>query len=316
MRILHLDKNHPLLIQQLEDLGFINEENYTSSKTEIEEIIKDYDGFFIRSRFRIDKGFLEKAENLKFIGRVGAGLENIDVDYAKARGIKLLNAPEGNRDAVAEHALGLFLSLMNRFFISHYEVTNGIWLREENRGEEIMGKTVGIIGYGHMGKAFAKRLQGLGCNTICYDIKDDVGDENATQVSLDTFFENTQILSLHVPQTPITHQMVTSDFLNKFKNKLWLVNTARGNVINTNDLVQALQSGKVKGAGLDVLEYEKTSFEKLFANKEEMPSAFKALIAMKNVILTPHVGGWTFESKEKLAQTIVDKIKKNFASNN
>jgi D-3-phosphoglycerate dehydrogenase len=315
MKVLHLDKNHPLLINQLSELGFTNDEDYTSPKAKIEQIIEDYDGIVIRSRFPIDKSFLDNAKNLKFIGRVGAGLENIDVEYAKAKGIKLFNAPEGNRDAVAEHTLGLFLSLMNRFFIAHNEVTNGTWLREENRGEEIMNRTVGIIGYGYMGKAFAKRLQGFGCKVICYDIKDNVGDEYATQVSLQTFFEKTELLSFHLPLTPLTNQMVNAEFLNRFKHKLWLVNTARGKIINTEDLVTALKNGKVKGAGLDVLEYEKTSFENLFANQDEMPEAFKTLIDMENVILTPHIGGWTIESKKKLAQTIVDKIKFSFVKN-
>lgn len=314
MKILHLDKNHPLLIQQLTELGFTNEEDYTSSKKTIEDKIADYDGIVIRSRFPIDKAFLQKATNLKFIGRVGAGLENIDTDFASHQGILLFNAPEGNRDAVAEHTLGLFLGLMNRFFIAHDEVTNGSWRREENRGEEIMGRTVGIIGYGYMGKAFAKRLKGFGCITICYDIKDNVGDENATQVTLKEFFERTELLSLHVPLTPSTTQMVNTDYLNAFKHKLWLVNTSRGQVINTEDLVSALKTGKVKGAGLDVLEYEKSSFENLFEEPDNMPEAFEELIQMKNVILTPHIGGWTFESKEKLAQTIVDKIKIHFTN--
>ena len=314
MKILHLDKNHPILIQQLAELGFTNEEDYTSSKAAVEDRIAHYDGIVIRSRFPIDRAFLKKATNLKFIGRVGAGLENIDTAFASHQGVLLFNAPEGNRDAVAEHTLGLFLSLMNRFFISHDEVTHGIWLREENRGEEIMGKTIGIMGYGYMGKAFAKRLKGFGCKTICYDIKDHVGDENATQVPLEEFFEQTQLLSFHVPLTPSTNQMVNAEFLNQFKHNLWLVNTSRGKVIHTEDLVNALQSGKVKGAGLDVLEYEKSSFENLFEDPAQMPIAFKTLIQMKNVILTPHVGGWTFESKEKLAQTIVDKIKIHFAN--
>jgi D-3-phosphoglycerate dehydrogenase len=314
MRILHLDNNHPLLIQQLNALGFTNDEDYSSTKENIEMRIANYDGIVIRSRFPIDKAFLQKATNLKFIGRVGAGLENIDTDFAAHQGVLLFNAPEGNRDAVAEHTLGLFLSLMNRFFISHNEVINGTWLREENRGEEIMGKTVGIVGYGYMGKAFAKRLKGFGCNTICYDIKDNVGDENATQVPLEDFFAHTELLSFHVPLTPLTNQMVNAEFLKKFKHNLWLVNTSRGKVIHTEDLVNALNSGKVKGAGLDVLEYEKSSFENLFDDPENMPEDFKALIQMKNVILTPHIGGWTVESKEKLAQTIFEKIKIHFAN--
>ena len=315
MKILHLDKNHPLLIEQLENLGFTNVENYNASKSEIEKDIHDYDGIVIRSRFPIDKSFLEKAKNLKFIGRVGAGLENIDVDYAEQKDIKLFNAPEGNRDAVAEYAIGLLLALTNRLFTVHQEVKKGIWKREENRGEEIMGKTIGIIGYGYMGKAFAKRLQGFGCQVICYDIKDNVGDEFAQQVSLNEFFEKTQILSLHVPLTELTNQMIDANFLSNFKHSIWLINTSRGKVIKTDDLVKALQNKIVKGAGLDVLEYEKTSFENLFTDKTEMPEAFKTLISLDNVILSPHIAGWTIESKAKLAQTIVDKIREGFLRN-
>lgn len=312
MKVLHLDENHPLLIEQLNTLGFVNHEDYTSSKAEVENKINQYDGIVIRSRFPVDASFLEKATNLKFIGRVGAGLENIDLDYARQQNIKLFNAPEGNRDAVAEHALGLLLNLTNRLFIAHNEVRQGVWLREENRGEEIMGKTVGIIGYGYMGKAFARRLQGFGCEVICYDIKDNVGDLNAKQVSLDEFFQKVQILSLHVPITALTRNMVNADFLASFQHNIWLINTARGEVINTTDLVEALDNGKVKGAGLDVLEYEKSSFENLFSDRAEMSEAFSRLIHTENVILSPHVAGWTIESKAKLAQTIVNKIKSNF----
>jgi D-3-phosphoglycerate dehydrogenase len=313
MKVLHLDENHPLLIHQLDSLGLENEEDYSSSKVEVEAKIHSYDGIIIRSRFPIDKSFLEKAKNLKFIGRVGAGLENIDLEFAEKQGIKLFNAPEGNRDAVAEHALGLLLTLINRIFIAHNEVRKGVWLREENRGEEIMGKTIGIIGYGYMGKAFAKRLQGFGCEVICYDIKDDVGDGIAEQVSLDEFFQKTQILSLHVPITELTRNMVNADFLASFQHNIWLINTARGEVVNTTDLVEALDNGKVKGAGLDVLEYEKSSFENLFSEETQMPEAFSRLIQLENVILSPHIAGWTIESKAKLAQTIVDKIRDCFS---
>lgn len=312
MTILHLDENHPLLIEQLRAFGLVNHEDYTSSKAEVEDKIHLYEGLVIRSRFPVDATFLEKARNLKFIGRVGAGLENIDLDFAKQQGIQLFNAPEGNRDAVAEHTLGLLLNLTNRLFIAHKEVKSGVWLREENRGEEIMGKTVGIIGYGYMGKAFAKLLQGFGCEVICYDIKDNIGDEFAEQVSLEEFLKRTQILSLHVPLTDKTLGMVNAEFLSRFKHHIWLINTSRGKVVKTADLVNAIESGKVKGAGLDVLEYEKSSFENLFSEETEMPEAFRKLIDMDNVILSPHIAGWTVESKAKLAQTIVDKVQSAF----
>lgn len=310
MKILHLDTNHPLLINQLNDLGFINDEDYTSSKEDIKLKIKDYDGFIIRSRFSIDKTFLDAATNLKFIGRVGAGLENIDCDYAESKGITLISAPEGNRNAVGEHSLAMLLSLFNKLNKADNEVRNGKWLREDNRGIELDGKTVGLIGYGNMGKAFAKKLRGFDVKVLCYDIKDNVEDENATQVSLQKLQEEADVLSLHTPETPLTIGMVNQDFINNFKKPFWLINTARGKSVITSDLVNALKAGKILGAGIDVLEYEKASFESLFSST--LPEAFQYLIEAQNVILSPHVAGWTIESKEKLAQTIVNKIKAKF----
>jgi D-3-phosphoglycerate dehydrogenase len=324
MKILHLDKNHDLLINQINDLGFTNHEDYTSSKTEIEAKISEYDGIIIRSRFTIDKHFLDATKNLKFIGRVGAGLENIDCDYAEEKGITLFNAPEGNRNAVGEHTLGMLLSLFNKLNKADKEVSQGKWLREANRGLELDGKTVGLIGYGNMGKAFAKKLRGFDVEVLCYDIKDNVGDENCKQVSLEELQEKADVLSLHTPQTPLTLNMVNSDFINGFKKSFWLINTARGKSVVTKDLVTALDSGKILGAGLDVLEYEKSSFENLFkieepkfrwmrkGKKSNLPEAFQYLINADNVILSPHVAGWTVESNIKLAQTIVDKIKAKF----
>ena len=310
MKVLHLDTNHELLINQLNNLGFINDEDYTSSKDDIIAKIHQYDGFIIRSRFSIDKTFLDAATNLKFIGRVGAGLENIDCDYAESKGIYLISAPEGNRNAVGEHALGMLLSLFNKLNKADSEVRQGKWLREENRGIELDGKTVGLIGYGNMGKAFAKKLRGFDVTVLCYDIKDNVADENAKQVSLKELQQQADVLSLHTPETPLTTNMIDEILINQFKKPFWLINTARGKSVVTKDLVSALQSGKILGAGLDVLEYEKASFESLFSS--EMPEAFQYLIDSENVLLSPHVAGWTIESKEKLAQTIVDKIKVKF----
>lgn len=311
MRVLHLDTNHPLLIEQLTDFGFENHEDYASSKTEVEKKIHLYDGIIIRSRFSIDKTFLDKAKNLKFIGRVGAGLENIDRSHAKANGIALFNAPEGNRNAVGEHALGMILSLFNKLNKSDREVRNGEWLREENRGEELDGKTVGIIGYGYMGKAFAKKLKGFDVKVMFHDILTGLEDENAKQVSLKTLQEKADILSLHIPETPQTIGLVDSSFINSFSKPFWIINTARGKNIVTKDLVSALKSGQVLGAGLDVLEYEKSSFESLFSG--QLPKDFECLLSSENVLLTPHIGGWTIESKAKLAQVIVDKIKEYFS---
>jgi len=311
MKILHVDKNHSLLLNQLNDLGFINDEDYTSSKKEIEAKIHLYEGLIIRSRFSIDKAFLDKATNLKFIGRVGAGLENIQCNYAATKNIQLIAAPEGNRNAVGEHCLGMLLSLFNKLNKADKEVRIGKWLREENRGIELNGKTVGLIGYGNMGKSFAKKLRGFDVEVICYDIKPYVGDENCKQVSLPELQEKVDVLSLHTPQNKLTKNMVNIGFINDFKKNFWLINTARGASVVTKDLVEALKSGKILGAGLDVLEYEKASFENLFT-VNNVPEAFKYLINSHNVILSPHVAGWTIESKEKLAQTIVDKIKAKF----
>lgn len=311
MKILHIDSNHSLLIDQLNKLGFTNDEDYTSSKSEIEAKIETYDGIVIRSRFTIDQQFLDAATNLKFIGRVGAGLENIDCDYAEKKGVYLISAPEGNRNAVGEHALGMLLSLFNKLNKADREVRQGKWLREANRGIELDGKTVGLIGYGNMGKAFAKKLRGFDVEVLCYDIKANVDDENAVQISLNDLQEKADVLSLHTPQTELTINMVNSEFINKFKNPFWLINTARGKSVVTEDLVQALKTGKILGAGLDVLEYEKSSFENLFTSSK-MPIAFEYLINAENVLLTPHVAGWTIESNIKLSQTIVDKIKAKF----
>ena len=311
MKILHLDTNHPVLINQLNDLGYTNHQDYTSSKTEVEEKIGNYDGIVIRSRFKIDRQFMDAAKNLKFIARVGAGLESIDCEYAESKKIQLIAAPEGNRNAVGEHTLGMLLSLFNNLNKADKEVRHGKWLRENNRGIELDGKTVGLMGYGNMGKSFAKKLRGFDLEVICYDIKDGVGDENCRQVSLEELQLKSDVLSLHTPFNELSQNMVNREFINGFSKPFWLINTARGTAVVTSDLVEGLKNGKVLGAGLDVLEYEKDSFENLFEN-ESLPESFEYLINAENVLLSPHVAGWTIESKIKLAQTIVDKIKANF----
>ena len=310
MKILHLDKNHPLLIEQLTKAGYKNEEDYTSSKSDIEQIISGYDGIVIRSRFKCDQKFIDAASNLKFIARVGAGLESIDIPFAESKGIILISAPEGNSNAVGEHTLGMLLSLFNKLNKADLEVKKGKWNREANRGIELDGKTVGIIGYGNMGKAFSKKLQGFDCKVICYDIKENVGDKNATQVSLITFQKEVDVVSLHIPWTPLTNRMVDSNFINQFSKAFWLLNTARGKSVVTSDMILALKKGQLLGAGLDVLEFEKSSFESLFSNK--IPASLSDLLSMDNVILSPHIAGWTIESKEKLAQVIVEKIVRKF----
>lgn len=309
IKILHIDSNNPILMQQLQELGFENHEDFTSSKETIESKIQDYHGIVIRSRFKIDKTFLDKATNLQFIARVGAGLESIDCEYALSKNIQLIAAPEGNRNAVAEHSLGMILSLFNNLNRADREIRSGHWNRESNRGYELDGKTVGIIGYGNMGKWFAKKLRGFDVEVLCYDIKENVGDANAKQVSLAELQQKTDVLSLHLPWTPETDKMVNSAYINAFAKPFWIFNTSRGKNIVTADLVTALQSRKILGAGLDVLEYEKLSFETLFQDKTT-PEAFQYLLEANNVLLSPHVAGWTFESHKQLAQVIVDKIKK------
>ncbi|WP_265132586.1 2-hydroxyacid dehydrogenase [Chryseobacterium oranimense] len=304
MKILLLDKNHPLITEQLLAKNFVLEGDFTSSYDEICQKIQNYDGVIIRSRIPLDKNFLEKGKNLKFIARVGAGMENIDIPVAEKLGIQLINSPEGNRDSVAEHVVGMLLILMNRLFIASQEVKNGIWLREENRGDELLGKTVGLIGYGNMGKATAKRFSGFGCKVVFHDILPGLADEYASQVSLDELKQSADILSLHIPLTPETHYLIDEKFISDMKKDFYFVNTARGKNIETKYLVEALRSGKVKGACLDVLEYEKSSFENLETENEDL----KYLLESDKAIVTPHIAGWTHQSKEKLAQVIVDKI--------
>lgn len=307
MIVLHADSNHPLLIETLKQAGYHNIEAYDQTKEEILANHQLYDGIVIRSRFKIDRDFIDAMPNLKFIARVGAGLESIDVEYASEKGIALFAAPEGNRNAVGEHTLGMLLSLFNKLNKADREVRRGFWNREGNRGLELDGKTVGIIGYGNMGKSFAKKLRGFDVEVICYDIKEGVGDKNARQVKLAEFQVKVDIVSLHTPWTPETNGMINSEFIHAFKKPFWFLNTARGKSVVTKDLVTAMIHGKILGAGLDVLEYEKSSFENLFTT-HEVPSALKELMFFENVLFSPHVAGWTIESHEKLAVTIANKI--------
>ena len=311
MNILQLDKNHKLISKQLSAKSFLLEEDFYSSYQEILEKIKNFDGIIIRSRIPLDKNFLEKASHLKFIARVGAGMENIDVVTAEKLGIKLISSPEGNRDAVAEQTLGMLLVLMNRLFISSQQVKNGIWKREENRGTELKGKTFGIIGYGNMGKAVAKRLSGFGVRVIFHDILPNLSDEFAQQVSLSELQKEADIISLHLPYSEQSKYYIDSSFIANMQKDFYLINTARGQHIKTKSLVEALKSGKILGAALDVLEYEKASFENIETKNPDL----QFLLECEKVIITPHIAGWTHESKVKLAQVIVDKILANFSGN-
>ncbi len=309
MRILQLDKNHPLISEQLQAKGHEVVEDHISTYDEVIAKIKQFDGIIIRSRIPLDQNFLEHASHLKFIARVGAGMENINIEVAEDLGIQLINSPEGNRDSVAEHVVGMLLLLMHRLMIASLEVKNGIWLREENRGDEILGKTFGIIGYGNMGKATAKRLSGFGCKVIFYDILPNIGDEYATQVSLKELQKESDIISLHIPITSETHYIIDEKFIDSMSKPFYLVNTARGKNVKSEALVKGIKSGKIKAAALDVLEYEKASFEHLDLVNEDL----EYLLQSEKVIITPHIGGWTIQSKEKLAQFIVDKIVNSFS---
>lgn len=311
MKILLLDKNHPLIEKQLSAKGFTFEEDFTSTYDEVLEKISNFDAVIIRSRIPLDENFLRHAKHLKFIARVGAGMENINVKVAEELGITLINSPEGNRDAVAEQVLGMLLLLMNRLIISSEEVKKGIWKREENRGEEILGKTFGIIGYGNMGRAVAKRLQGFGTKVIFHDILPNLQDEFASQVSLEELQQSADFISLHLPINESTHYIINENFISKMKNDFYLINTARGKNVETSALVNALKSGKIKGAALDVLEFEKASFENIEVKNDNL----EFLLNSEKVIITPHIAGWTVESKEKLAQVIVDKILLKFEKN-
>ena len=308
-KVLHIDKNHHLLLEGLESLGYKNVLAYDTPLSILLPKLKEYFGVVIRSRFPINKKFIDKASNLKFIARVGSGLENIDVRYATKKNINLLSAPEGNRNAVGEHALGMLLCLMNKIRLGHESIKEGVWNREEHRGWELEGRTVGIIGYGNTGQSFAKKLNGFNnLKIIFYDIKQNLGDDFAQQVSLEVLKENAEILSLHIPESKETSGMINEKFINQMQNPFWLINTARGKAVNTDDLVIGIKSGKILGAGLDVLEYESSSFYSIF-NDNKKNSSLTFLKNSKRVILTPHVGGWTLESHKKLSETILDKIR-------
>lgn len=307
MKILFLDTTHPSLLNGLVQLGHTCDEDYTSSYDKILQVVGDYQGIVIRSRFKIDQTFINTAKQLQFIARVGAGMENIDTEYASSKGIKCLHAPEGNSTAVAEHAIGSLLCLFNNIIRANEQVHQNTWIREGNRGIELEGKTVWIIGYGNMGEAFAKRLQGFGVKVICYDKykKNYINNSFCKEVEMEEIFENADILSLHIPYNAETHYMVNDQFLNSFSKPIYIINTSRGKILNTSDLVEAIHNKKVLGACLDVIEYESLNFESI---GEKEPIAFSDLKQMNNVILTPHIAGWTHESNRKMAEVLVQKI--------
>ncbi len=298
---------HPYLGKELSRLGYDCEFDYASTKTEIEAKIHKYYGVVMKSRFKADAAFFKKATHLKFLARVGVGFEHIDVDFAKKNGIEIILSPEGSRDAVGEHTMGLLLSLFNNLPKGDREIRAGAWIREPNRGVELKGKTVGIIGYGNMGKSFAQRLSGFDTGVIAYDkYEKNYGNKYAKAVGLKTIFKEADILSLHIPYDQHNHYFVDKDFLKKFRKPIYILNTARGLVLNTKDVVKAMKKGRVLGVGLDVLEYEEQSFEAF--KGDDLPKPFQYLIKSDRVVLSPHIAGWTMESKLKHAQTIVRKI--------
>jgi len=307
-KVLFIDTTHPYLIDGLKSLGFTCDHFNSFTKSEYETIVQNYFGIIIRSKFSLDKAFLEKAKKLAFIARVGSGMENVDTGYAEARGISCLNAPEGNRDSVGEHATGMLLALLNHMVKADGQLRHGIWKREENRGVEIMGKTIAIIGYGNTGSAFAQRLQGFQANVIAYDkYKSDFSDDYVREVTMAEIFREADILSMHVPLTDETTYLINDKYISRFKKNIFLINTSRGKVVKTSALVSNLKSGKVSGAALDVLEYENLSFEDL--RQKEFDEDFSWLADAENVILSPHVAGLTHESYLKLAEVIFEKIK-------
>jgi len=310
-KILLTEKVDEILVNGLRELGFEIDCYPDYAHDDFIGIISDYVGVVTRSRIRFDKELLDKASKLKFIGRVGAGMESIDVESAERKGIKCLNSPEGSRDAVGEHALGMLLSLVNNMVRADQEVRKGLWQREANRGIEIKGRTVGIIGYGNMGSAFAEKLAGFGVKVIAYDkYKFNYTDQFVTEVDMQQIFKETDILSLHVPLTEETKHLVDHTYIDKFAKLVIIINTARGPVVDTVALVEQINTGKVIGAALDVVEYEKFSFETL--EHDLIPGPMQYLINSDKVILTPHVAGWTLESQMKLAEVLLDKIKKEF----
>ncbi len=309
-KILFIDSAHPSLQEQLEAQGYVCDYFPAYTHHDYMRIAHEYVGFVVRSKIPMDKEVLERAEKLRFIARVGAGMENIDVAFAESRGIVCLNAPEGNRDAVAEQAVGMLLALLNKLLKADAEVRQGIWKREENRGYELGGKTVGIIGYGNTGSAFARKLSGFDVKILAYDkYKAGFSDENVIEAGMGQIFAEADVLSLHVPLTAETTYLVDRGYIQRFAKPFYLINTSRGKVVNTAHLVEALDKGKVLGACLDVLEYEKTSFEGL--QQSDFPPAMQRLVKMENVVLSPHIAGWTHQSNEKMARVLVDKILKN-----
>ena len=302
-KILIVDDLHPAFAQAAEKLSYTCTIDTSFTREKTLNVIADYQGLAIRTKFQVDKEMMDAATNLRFIARAGAGMDNIDEEYAIEKGIACINAPEGNSDAVGEHALGLLLSLMNNFRNADQEIRNGIWDREGNRGYELKGKTVGIIGYGHMGQSFAQKLSGFGVGVIAYDkYKTGFSDRFAREVSMEEIVRLSNVLSFHIPLTPETKGMVDDEYLFHFRKPIFLLNTARGEIAKVQAILNGIKSGKILGAGLDVLEVEKFP---LLAEQ----TWFEELKSNGRVLLTPHVAGWTFDSYRKISEVLAEKLK-------
>ncbi len=300
-----IDSMHESLFEMMSEIGWDIDYKPDITREEVRQIHHNYQGLIVRSKTIIDRDLLGDSPTVKFIGRAGAGLDNLELDFLTAHGIHVVHASEGNRDAVGEFAVGGLLSLLRNIPRADKEVREKVWDREGNRGEEIMDKTIGIIGYGNMGQAFARRLSGFGCNVLAYDkYKINYSDQYARAVSLESIYSESDILSLHIPLTAETRNMVNSAFIERFRKEFILVNTARGEIVSLADLVEALRINKVRGAVLDVLENEK-----LYKLTPHQAHAFNSLIERSNVILSPHIAGWTFESHVKINVVLVSKIK-------
>jgi len=311
MHVLFIDTVHPYLESHLSRMGHICVDGSQWSRAQVLAEARGFEGMVIRSRIKVDRELLDAGTNLRFIARAGAGMENIDDEYAKRLGIRCINAPEGNRDAVGEHAIGMLLTLFNRINTADREVRSGLWLREENRGVELLGRTVGIIGYGNTGRAFAKRLSNFGVLIYAYDkLKKNYSDEFVIETGMGSIFEEADVVSLHVPLTEDTYHLVNDEFFQRLHNPIYLINTSRGPVVDTDALVRAMESGKLLGACLDVLEYEGSSFEHLL--DDDTPEPLQYLLDSPKVILTPHIAGWTHESHMKLSQVLAEKIQMAF----
>lgn len=310
-KVLFVDSTHSSLPELLKAHGFEILYQPGIGREAFRHLLPELAGIIIRSRFILNDEILEGGNALQFIGRVGSGMENIDIQYCQSKGIQCFNSPEGNRQAVAEHALGLLLGITKKITKSFDEIRQNEWNREANRGEEMYKKTIGIIGYGNTGSSFASLLSGFNMNILVYDkYKHGFGTEFIHETDMESIFQKADVLSLHIPYNSETHHLVTESYLTSFQKPIYLLNTSRGSIVHTPSLIQSLQDGKVKGAGLDVLEYEDHSFEGFFTRS--LPKEFEMLRQHPSVIMTPHIGGWTYESNYKLSKILAEKIINTF----